>query len=74
MPHKKVSCLKISNNVIACDLWFGLPPIKNPGYAHARTLTVMQGSEEKKKQCFAIAPNSNSCHPILAKTMLCNCT
>ena len=26
--------MKISDNVIACDLWFGPPPIKNPGYAY----------------------------------------
>ena len=31
---QKVSLLKISDDVIACDLWFGLPPIKNPGYVY----------------------------------------
>ena len=32
---QKVPFLKISDDVIACDLWFGPPPIKNPGYAYA---------------------------------------
>ena len=27
-----MSLLKISDVVIACDLWFGPLPIKNPGY------------------------------------------
>ena len=27
--------MKIFDDVIACDLWFGIPPIKNPGYAYA---------------------------------------
>ena len=26
--------LKISDDVIACHLWFGSPPIKNPGYTN----------------------------------------
>ena len=26
--------LKKFDDVIACDLWFGPPPIKNPGYAY----------------------------------------
>ena len=26
--------MKVSDDVIACDLWFGPPPIKNPGYAY----------------------------------------
>ena len=30
---QKVPFLKISDDVIACDLWFS-PPIKNPGYAY----------------------------------------
>ena len=30
---QKVPPLKISDHVIACDLWFVLP-IKNPGYAY----------------------------------------
>ena len=31
---QKVPPLKIFDHVIACDLWFVLPPpIKNPGYA-----------------------------------------
>ena len=24
----------MSDDVIACNLWFGPPPIKNPGYAY----------------------------------------
>ena len=36
--HKKVPFLKISDDVIACDLWFRGPPIKNSGYAWARQL------------------------------------
>ena len=32
-PHKN-SSFEVSDDAIACDLWFGpLPPIKNPGYA-----------------------------------------
>ena len=27
--------MKVSDDVIACDLWFGPPPIKNPCYAYA---------------------------------------
>ena len=30
----KMSCFKVSDDVIACDLWFP-PPIKNPGYVYA---------------------------------------
>ena len=30
----KITVSKISDDVIACDLWFGSPPIKNPGYAY----------------------------------------
>ena len=33
---QKVPFLKISDDVIACHLWFGPPPpIKNPSYAYA---------------------------------------
>ena len=32
---QKITFSKISDDVIACDLWFGPPPIKNPGYAYA---------------------------------------
>ena len=32
---QKVPFSKISDDVIACDLWFGPPPIKNPAYAYA---------------------------------------
>ena len=35
---QKVPFLKISDDVIACDLWFAPPPpppIKNSGYAYA---------------------------------------
>ena len=35
--QQKVPFLKISDDVIACDLWFGPPPIKNPGYAYVST-------------------------------------
>ena len=31
---QKVPFLKISDDVIARELWFGPPPIKNPGYAY----------------------------------------
>ena len=31
---QKVSHSKISDDVIACDLWFGLPPIKNSGQTY----------------------------------------
>ena len=31
---QKVPLLKISNDVNACNLWFGPPPIKNPGYTY----------------------------------------
>ena len=31
----KNSCFEVSDDVIACDLRFGPPPIKNPGYAYA---------------------------------------
>ena len=38
---QKVPFSKISDDVIACDLWFGPPPppIKNPGYAYDGNLT-----------------------------------
>ena len=32
---QKVLFLKISDDVIACDLWFGPLPTKNPGYVYA---------------------------------------
>ena len=35
---QKVPFSKISDDVIACDLWFAPPPIKNPGYAHGSVL------------------------------------
>ena len=38
---QKVSLLKISDDVIACDLWFGLPPIKNPGYAYGYVCRIL---------------------------------
>ena len=31
---QKVPFLKITDDIIACDLWFGSPPIENPGYAY----------------------------------------
>ena len=31
---QKFPLLKISDGVIACDLWFGPTPIKNHGYAY----------------------------------------
>ena len=31
---QKVPFLKISDDLMACDLWFGPLPIKNPGYAY----------------------------------------
>ena len=30
----KNSSLEVSDDVIACDLWFGPPPIKIPGFAY----------------------------------------
>ena len=33
-PHAKFYNLSVADDVIACDLWFGPPPIKNPGYAY----------------------------------------
>ena len=38
---QSVSFLKISDDVIACDLWYGPPRIKNPGYAYAHYSNVM---------------------------------
>ena len=32
--QQKVPFLKNFDDVIACNLWFGPPPIKNPGYAY----------------------------------------
>ena len=32
--RQKVPFLKISDDVVACDLWFGHPQIKNLGYAY----------------------------------------
>ena len=32
----KNSSFELSDYVIACDLWFGPPPIKNRGYAYVR--------------------------------------
>ena len=34
LARQKVHVLKISDDVIECDLWFGPSPIKNPGYAY----------------------------------------
>ena len=31
---QKITFSKISDDVIAFDVWFGSPPIKNPGYAY----------------------------------------
>ena len=37
--------MKIFDDVIACDLWFGPPTIKNPGYSKAcQTLSFQLGS------------------------------
>ena len=33
---QKVTLSKIFDDVIACNLWFGPPPIKNPGYAYEK--------------------------------------
>ena len=33
--HHKNSSFEVFDDVIACNLWFGAPPIKNPGYAYA---------------------------------------
>ena len=42
---QKVLLLKISDDVIACDFWFGPSPIKNPGYAYGtRIYDVIVGS------------------------------
>ena len=35
-PHKN-SCFEVFGDAIARDLWFGFPPIKNPGYAYVPT-------------------------------------
>ena len=36
----KNSSFEVSDDVIACDLWFAPPPIKNPGYAYVPPLTT----------------------------------
>ena len=33
LPHPKSSSFEVSDDVIACDLWFALP-IKHPGYTY----------------------------------------
>ena len=35
-PHKN-SSFEVSDDILACNLWFGPPPIKNPNYAYAIT-------------------------------------
>ena len=47
---QKVPFFKISDDVIACDLWFG-PPIKNPGYAYACEFDFCRKIKQKYCVC-----------------------
>ena len=38
LTQQKVPLSKISDDVIACDLWFGPLPVKNPSYAYEASL------------------------------------
>ena len=38
---QKVPLSKISDDVIACSLWFAPPPIKNPGCAYGHNSTCL---------------------------------
>ena len=50
----KNSSFKVSDYVIACDLWFGVPPlIKNPGYAYAFTVLFMSWRPRKTVQIYS---------------------
>ena len=40
----KNSCFKVSDDEIACDMRFGPPTIKNPGYAYAAVSVGLQRS------------------------------
>ena len=52
---QKVPLSKISDDVIACDLWFGPSPITNPGYAYAN-VGGGAGGEELVPQFFSGGP------------------
>ena len=48
--HTKNSSFEVSDDVIACDLWFGPLPIKNPGYAY--DLKYMEAQEARQFKSF----------------------
>ena len=56
---QKITFSKISDDVIACDLWFGSPPppIKNPGYACAQNPLAI-GSPVLIYKCELLAQQS----------------
>ena len=42
---QKLPVLKIFDDVIAGELWFGTPPIKNPGYAYGSVFQIKEKSD-----------------------------
>ena len=57
----KNSCFEVSDDVIACDLRFGPPPIKNPGYVYGRKDDAQTGDFRSKVQpSFSPIPASKS--------------
>ena len=60
--------IEVSDDVIACDLWFGpSSSIKNPGYAYVQISTVSLGLQDSSSsQAFTIADLIRLlCNPIL---------
>ena len=54
---QKLSFLKISDDVIACDLWFGPPPIEDPDYAYA--------PDPQPAAAWGFTPRPPKQHPLL---------
>ena len=51
---QKVSLVKISDDVIACDLWFAPPPnlIKNSGYAYVLIVLISSTKTDFEQYLF----------------------
>ena len=60
--QQKVPLSKISDDFIACDFWFGPPPIINPGYAYAWGMAFR-----------AVSPQITACAP-QARVYFCSST
>ena len=59
LPKKNPS-FEASDDVIACDLWFGPPPpIKNPGYTDGFEDLMLEAKDTKKKSEAKDSPSND---------------